>query len=1155
MHCRLPCLIAAACGLALLFGLAFSQETAGKKDAPPKSKDGAGKELLPERDGPSLDKLKVPLDIRPNMVLMSPEKYQELLERIEKLEKQLKPERKLVHSCKLSGRLEGDFVMLRADFTFTTEAIRSTVYLGLQGAYLIDEGSLDGQIPTLDYSDDGYVVRLEKEGIHQLVLNLKLPVGLKRAPGVVGGAERGFDLGLPGAAVTTLALELSPGVKEIRWNNNLEKQRVQNRWELALGKIKSLALAWKEPVTLPGQGPLLTSESQVLAKLDDTHVHVTAEMTLEDLRGQATEWQLLLPPGARVEVRVPGSALFDVIAPEGKTLHHVVKLKEPSGERISVNVQSRLSRPAANTRVAVGPFAVVGGYRQQGVIKVFAPAEALRGKRLAFHRHGETYQRDLPSNAPADLTAVFQYWNLSGTVQKGPAYVPLELELKPEKGQVESTFEHVLRVRPGTEGWIIEAKTRFLIKTPQAGVEELDVQLPRFRVSGLESFAANPSAAFPATLCYGTFLGGGALYTPFAQPLDFFRDGEPGYELTAPDAQRRARLFVSGAVSREFTVMLTGKYLVPFSTRRVRVETPRLLGALDRGGKIILQSDNQLDLMVGPVGSEVALTDRRQIQTSYDRSPDSVDIAWALHRSELAVASIADLTVRDSSIQVKQQMSFMFREPAPAGMSPGRTVRLKTPRGISRLAVISGGRLVGQERKLEVALVAPTLDAAGKADLVIEYEFSLLNEPDSGKTPTAGGFVEVPFVWLEGATRHDMKARVWTPQDVFPSLTEQAQAQGWRQRGAEVVAERDSLPALVLECTREEPALNLGLSSPGANTLAALIGERALIQVAVEEDGSGTYRTRYLLRKINTRQIELELPLPAESCLTNVLLDQKKIPWRRARTNPRAISIPVEPSLFTRPVVLEIDYKLSAAFAEKQGLFQTTMAAPVFRDDLTPGRVRWQISLPDNWLSVPGWGAVQTEWKWGLQGWLIGPEPSTSSMDLEKWFLGHDVVNSVWPLSTTFWNTGGRPVPLFHVPRQIWLLACSVTVLGGGLLLFFAPFSRAFFWFLLVLLAGALIGLSWMLPGWVAPLAMGCQPGLLVLAVVLAAQWMLRESYRRQVVFMPGFARLKPGSSLIQGGSGTRPRGITAVDAPLPSIGASAVGASAVGSSANQSAS
>ena len=66
--------------------------------------------------------------------------------------------------------------------------------------------------------------------------------------------SRGFDLGLPGAAVTTLNLELPAAVKELRYNDTLEKNRIQGRWELALGKAKQLSLTWKEPLTNPGNG-------------------------------------------------------------------------------------------------------------------------------------------------------------------------------------------------------------------------------------------------------------------------------------------------------------------------------------------------------------------------------------------------------------------------------------------------------------------------------------------------------------------------------------------------------------------------------------------------------------------------------------------------------------------------------------------------------------------------------------------------------------------------------------------------------------------------------------------------------------------------------------------------------------------------------------
>jgi hypothetical protein len=53
----------------------------------------------------------------------------------------------------------------------------------------------------------------------------------------------------------------------------------------------------------------------------------------------------------------------------------------------------------------------------------------------------------------------------------------------------------------------------------------------------------------------------------------------------------------------------------------------------------------------------------------------------------------------------------------------------------------------------------------------------------------------------------------------------------------------------------------------------------------------------------------------------------------------------------------------------------------------------------------------------------------------------------------------------------------------------------------------------------------------MVLAVVVATQWTLQQRYRRQVILMPGFARLKAGSSLIRN-SNNRPRDPSTIDEP-----------------------
>jgi len=265
------------------------------------------------------------------IVLISPETYSAMQARIAALEKKLKEEKKYPHSCKLSGNVEGDHVFLQADFAFNTDIPQRTVVLGLQGGNLTDEGDLDRQPAALDYGPEGYTVQVEKPGVHQLTLKLKVPVGVKRTTTPGGASERGFELGLPGAAVTLLSLEVAAAVKELRWNERLEKRQEaarRGRWELALGKTKNLSLAWKEPALLPGNSTLLTADGQILVNVEPGELAISAELQLGDLRGQAKEWHLLLPAQAKVDVKAPAGVLAEVISPQANSPVHIIRVKE-----------------------------------------------------------------------------------------------------------------------------------------------------------------------------------------------------------------------------------------------------------------------------------------------------------------------------------------------------------------------------------------------------------------------------------------------------------------------------------------------------------------------------------------------------------------------------------------------------------------------------------------------------------------------------------------------------------------------------------------------------------------------------------------------------------------------------------------------------------
>ena len=107
--------------------------------------------------------------------------------------------------------------------------------------------------------------------------------------------------------------------------------RWKSRVRLIIGTwpwAKSKRSTWhgKQPLSLPGNAPLLTADSQITVKLEENHVLLNADITLEDLRGRTKEWHLLLPHNAKVEVKTPAGLGFELLYPDGKRPHHIIRV-------------------------------------------------------------------------------------------------------------------------------------------------------------------------------------------------------------------------------------------------------------------------------------------------------------------------------------------------------------------------------------------------------------------------------------------------------------------------------------------------------------------------------------------------------------------------------------------------------------------------------------------------------------------------------------------------------------------------------------------------------------------------------------------------------------------------------------------------------------
>jgi hypothetical protein len=257
---------------------------------------GTAPDSAPKR--PTTDKLKLPPGVTvlyedvkdglkgpPRAYVLTPEAYQDIVERLAQLERLLKPERRPPAECRLKATVEGDFVQVQAEFVFVTRQPRTSVLLGCRGGQVTEAqlrslaGEGDTGPPLLDWSAaGGYSVQVEKAGTYRLTLSLRLPLSFT-AGAASRGAERGFDLPLPGAAVNTLTLELPYAVKEIRLNEGRPTKAVQKarppggkqkRWEdIPLGAATGLLVSWQEPVGLPEGGPLLTARGQVVVRPEE----------------------------------------------------------------------------------------------------------------------------------------------------------------------------------------------------------------------------------------------------------------------------------------------------------------------------------------------------------------------------------------------------------------------------------------------------------------------------------------------------------------------------------------------------------------------------------------------------------------------------------------------------------------------------------------------------------------------------------------------------------------------------------------------------------------------------------------------------------------------------------------------------------------------
>jgi hypothetical protein len=1055
----------------------------------------------------------VPDEAKPTpSVTITKKEYQDLLDRLARLEGPARAEPP--STCKVSGRVAGDLAHLRAEFDFQTGPGRARVALGCAQAYPT-EAKIDNHPPILRWGADGLSALVDDAGDHHLVLELDLPLVPRER-----GADRGLDLDLPAAVTTTLELELPPGVKKAQLRTSVRgegplgkppaprevKTEAPAKLKTAgLGPVERLELTWEGQALAAGPVLFNVASSRVFVRVDEREAATHAEIALSVRRGQLKEFQILVP--AKATVRGPEGDEREVRVEPAQGPLRTVHLK-PTTDPLTLTIDVPHQRSAGP--IPVGPFVVLGTFPQGGDILVTGPAD----RTLEFHARGESQYRliqrepTVGEKGEGPTLLALHYTTLPGAgVEKGEPSPFLELEVRPLAAVLAAGVTHALRLVRG-EGdapgaWHVT--TTILAQVSNAEIEHLRVALPpEFRLD--EGAGVQPNGDAQAVL------------------------SDQGRELRFDLTPRRR-----GKFNLTFEGQYTPAAVPAGNGGEMAVSLPRLLDRKsDRGAVVSVELPRDLELIAparpGPFWESGEARGPNKRSWTPDHWPDRVEIAWRPYRPALIVNGDVRITL------MGRQASVSHRLWLPAGQAVPEQMALNVPREVIGLTVV--GEKDGTPPR-EGKDGVPTVPVAAPADrehpVVLSYSFRL-PEP-------AAGPIQVPIVWPRAATGGETRVCVWGEPGMGPQWNDGR----WQVRRTEEVKDVNSYPSLVLASHQPGASLALDLGNADGIALAAFRVDRVLIQATVGESGQQIYRARFRLSQVAATTIDVALPQPLfrhnpDTRELSVLVGGRLAAWRpvdeagkEAAVSPTArVQLPAD--LAGKSGVLEVNYTLLPGRSVLQSLLQ----APQLRGDPGAAQVRWQVALPLSWVPLSQ-DALGPEYGWGRRGWLFALRPTVTTADFESWFAGTDPAAAdagKWPdPSVAVWRSSPEPLRLSHVPEQPWLLVCSLTLLIVGLSLAFVSLPRPVFWGTLAALGvGALLaGLFW--PGVLGAILYGCQPGLLVLLPVLAVQWVAHQRYRRRVVFLPGFKRLKAGSSLTRG-SGSRPRGEpSTVDAAPPVSG------------------
>ncbi|VTT99430.1 unnamed protein product [Gemmataceae bacterium] len=1086
-----------------------------KKSADPKTKDSPVVRLP---DGTYLW-VGSSTDSAGERVSLTPQELQKLLNELDQVRKQLAARKPAPPSgCAVRGRVEkrGEQLVaaLRLTCTFRTTAPQTAVALGGRRGFLV-AAALDGnKLPVLDTNEDGFALMVEAAGDHSLVLDLEAPVTSRGAK-----PELGFEIGLPRAAITTLLFD-PPGqdVKrvnlttktvdpaqparppETRRTPALELKQLAARAGheagYPLGPVDSVEVTWDPPAAAAQPADQVQSaDLDVAVLLTEPFVETTAKVRF---RGPAREWKLVAP--ATADVTADHAAGPDTgptqpatVSRPGDPNKPVWKIEFPAGSPATdwtVTVVTRQPRPRPEDPqhrgpYPVGPFTTLDVLRQTGTVKVTAAANT----QLTFKHGPDLRKAEPPGPADEEVTTAF-FRLVTGPSGSSASNAPLfTLEARPQVGAVK--VKPTYRLSLTDTGWRVRAEVRvFPIRTQ---VESVLVEVP-VNWRGLE--------ASPPELVEGV---------QQVPPQDGFWAASAAQAVGGRRVSVVVRL--AAAHKQPFDLVLTGTVPVEPGDAAGTVALPRFPEATESAATLTATVPDGFELRaetrdwdgeyaawgtpLGAVadpsgkGSRAVTTVSGQAESGFAR----VTLGWSPHHPDLAAEVRADVTLGERQLVIVQQIKLRSSTGLP------RRLRFRGPAAPAAMKTVPALDPVGTGE-----WVFATAPDATEVTVSATYATALPRQ-----SPGVNGAARVPvaLLWPVGATRTEATARVWTDLDTSRAVT--SASSGWRELAVEPAPDRDALPVLTLSAVAAEP-LTLETQPVADTGTVAVWAERGLVQAWGGDDGTVSYRARYLLRRWLRPSVEVRLPSPLAGPNPEFFRDGQRLDAvaLTGTDDERAFRVPLPAARPGATTVVEVRYQLPVSRGPTGELvyFPPTLPGVAF-----VGPVQWQAVVAHGHTPLVSAGA-STEFRWRPRPTGVAPCAAGSAEALEAWFrTGDDAADASDAPGEVFVarQVAPGPVRVYQVHHTGLVVVCSAAAFILVLVLWRLP--GAVFGLGVAAASAAAVVAAIYYPHPAAQVAGACQPGVVAAAGVAALAAAARWLHRRRLARMPGFSRTSPEPS------------------------------------------